>query len=162
MQAQSDAFREVYDQLPDENKFFFYPSTLRTLIGDNQPFLDFVKDVKNLKLLIINSSDEIAKNLSIKNFNQTIQAEGFAELMTIKEGQSQVTVLENNETILALLNSSDKVAMIEMVGKVDMAAVMKMLREGELPLNEFQDFFKQEIKKEKPARDDQNNEQSNN
>ena len=148
LQAQSDSFRGVFDQLSGNNKFFFYPSTLRALGGGNEEFLDFVKDIKNLKLVVIDAEDENFENLELNNFREEIANEGFEELMTIKEGNSLITVLENDETTLALLNSKDNVAMVEMVGKVNIAAGMKMLRDGELPLKEFESFFLKEKKKE--------------
>lgn len=148
LQAQSESFRGIFDQLPGNNKFFFYPSTLRALSGGNEEFLDFVKDIKNLKLVVIDAEDENFKKLELNKFREEIANEGFAELMTIKEGNSLVTVLEHDETTLALLNSKDNVAIVEMVGKINVAAGMKMLREGELPLKEFESFFKREKKKE--------------
>lgn len=147
VQAQSESFRELYDQLPGQNKYFFYPSTLRALSGGNEQFLEFVKDIKNLKLLVLNPEDEIYKNLKVDQFQDAIKAEGFAELMTIKEDNSLITIMENDESMLAMLNAKDNVAMIEIVGSINIAAAMRMLKEGELPIAEFEKFFKKENKK---------------
>lgn len=148
VQAQSQAFRSVFDRLSGANKFFFYPSTLRALSGGNEQFLDFVKDIKNLKLVMLAPEDEFFEKLKINEFRQEIKKEGFVELMTIKEGKSLVTVMEDDDTTLALMNSKDKVALVELVGKVNIAAGMKMLREGELPVQQFENFFKKDKKEE--------------
>jgi hypothetical protein len=157
-QSQSQAVREVFDKLPSANKYFFYPSTLRALSGENQQFLEFVKDVENIKLMMVNDKEENANLLlDLEYIEDELVSEGFAEIISLKEGDAKVMVLEYEGTTVALLNAKNDLSIVELVGTLNLAAGLKMFQEGELPINQFKSFWETEKPKKKSKEDAKQN-----
>jgi len=157
-QSQSQAVRDVFDKMPSGNKYFFYPSTLRALSGDSKQFLEFVKDVENIKLMIANEDEKEAIGLlDVKKIEGALTTEGFTEMMSLREGNARVIVLEHDGTTVALLNAKNTLGIVELEGQINVAAGLKMLQEGELPIDQFKSFWEKEKPKKKSKEDAKQN-----
>ena len=135
IRAQSSTFRGMFDQLSGTNKFFLYPSTLRALGGESEEFRNMVKDIKNLKIILVDKDHEMYTNLNTARISGDVSDEGFEELMVLKDKSSVINIWENEseETLLAMVNANDSFVMMELEGKIDLGMAVKMLRTGELP-----------------------------
>jgi hypothetical protein len=127
--AQSDSFQTLKEKFSGRNDVFcfgasgFLARTVLWMAGEHE-FNDAVRDIHDIRLIIIPTSAFHARKVSIAGFKKVLRKDSFEELTRVRDHGDDVSVYlkeapNRDNRYMVLVEDSDNVVVVEFRGYVD-------------------------------------------
>ncbi|MEO7988124.1 MAG: DUF4252 domain-containing protein [Chryseolinea sp.] len=127
--AQSESFVTLKDKFSGEDDVhhfavsgFFARGIL--WMADEHEFYSAIKDVKNVRLIVIPREAFKAQDVTLNGFKKVLKNDGFEELVRVKDSGDDVTLYhqsspKKNDRYFVIVEDNDEIVGIEIKGYID-------------------------------------------
>jgi hypothetical protein len=108
----------------------FLARTILRMAGEHE-YTDAVKEIRNIRLMVISKGAFRAQNVSLKGFLKVAKADNFEELVHVRDSGDEVTLLlqsgkkNDDYRYLLLVDGGDEVVAMEIRGYIDYELLLK-------------------------------------
>jgi hypothetical protein len=137
--AQSDSYQTLKDTFKGGDDVFSISVNgmlCRTALrlADEHEFCDAITDIKNIRVIVIPTTEFRRKDLSVAGFKKILKEDSFSELATVRDSGDDVYVFlqengKNDDRYFFLIDEGDEVIGVEMKGSVNMNAIYKLMKD---------------------------------
>jgi Domain of unknown function (DUF4252) len=137
--AQSDSYQTLKDTFKQGDDVYSVSvsgmlcRTILRMAGEHE-FRDAITDVKNIRVIVIPTTEFKKRDLSVAGFKKILKEDAFQELATVRDSGDDVSVFlqegsKNRDRYFFLIDEGDEVIGVEIKGTVDMNVIYEMMKE---------------------------------
>jgi hypothetical protein len=136
--AQSDSYQTLKDTFKGGDDVFSISVNgmlCRTALrlADEHEFCDAITDIKNIRVIVIPSTEFRRKDLSVTGFKKILKEDSFTELATVRDSGDDVSIFlqensKNRDRYFFLIDEGDEVIALEMKGSLDMNVIYELMK----------------------------------
>lgn len=137
--AQSDSYQTLKDTFKGGDNVFSISVNgmlCRTALrlADEHEFCDAITDIKNIRVIVIPTTEFRRNDLSVAGFKKILKEDSFNELATVRDSGDDVYVFlqengKKDDRYFFLIDEGDEVIGVEMKGSVDMNTIYKLMKD---------------------------------